>query len=129
MFNKMKLLTLYRRNAYVHYKHTICSWAAVFVFLATILTIILPFYIAVHLFHDNWSEYKIIYEHPDVKFQFKYIFVAEHNARSTDSLNQMDSLTTTCTSYNYLNKLFDDSSECSIIKVISENNQLPNHID
>lgn len=116
----MKLLTLYRRNACVQYKHTICSWAAIFVFLATILTIIVPFYIVVHLFHDIWSQYKIIYEHPDVKFLYKYIFVAEHIPYGTENSNSMDSVATRCTSYNYLNELFDDSSECSVIKASVE---------
>lgn len=108
----MKLLTLHRRNAYIQYKHTFCSWAAVFVILGAILTVILPFYFAFYLFNDIWSQYKITYEHPDVKFQYKYIFVAEYMGE-----NALDTTVTTCTSYNYLNELFEDFSECSMIKV------------
>lgn len=116
----MKLLTLYRRNACVQYKHTICSWAAIFVFLATIFTILLPLYVASNLFHDIWSQYKIIYEHPDVKFQYKYIFVAEHFPRNVDNQSPMESMVTRCTSYDNLNRLFVDSGECSVIKVNCE---------
>lgn len=113
----MKLLTLHKRNSYIQYKHTICSWAATFVFLATILTVILPFYFAFHLFNDIWSQYKIVYEHPDVKFQYKYIFVGEYNNANADAGNVFDTTVTTCSSYNYLNEIFQDFSECSMIKV------------
>lgn len=113
----MKLLTLHRRNAYIRYKHTICSLAAIFVLLATILTVILPFYIAFYLFNDTWSQYKIIYEQPDVKFQYKYIFVAEYSPAQADNENSLDSTVTACSSYEYLNELFEDFPECSMIKV------------
>lgn len=113
----MKLLTLHKKITYIQYKHTICSWAAIFVLLATILTVILPFYMAFYLFNDIWSQYKIIYEHPDVKFQYKYIFVAEYSRANGESENVLDSTVTTCSSYEYLNQLFQDFSECSIIKV------------
>lgn len=117
-FSIMKLLTLHKRNSYIRYKHTICSWAAIFVFLATIITVIFPFYIAFYLFNDIWSQYKIVYEHPDVRFQYKYIFVAEYSAsQSSDVENSFDSSVTTCSSYEYLNRLFEDYSECSMIKV------------
>lgn len=117
----MKLLTLHKRNTYIRYKHTICSWAAIFVFLAAILTVILPFYIAFYLFNDIWSQYKIIYEHPDVKFQYKYIFVAEYTPLNAEHENPIDSTVTTCSSYDYLNELFQDFSECSMIKVSALN--------
>lgn len=113
----MKLLTLHRRNAYIKYKHTICSWAAVFVLLATIFTIILPFYFAFYLFSDIWSQYKVIYQHPDVKFQYKYIFAAEYSKVNADGTDSLDTTVTTCSSFNYLNELFQDFSECSLIKV------------
>lgn len=115
--NTMKLITLHKRNAYIQYKHTICSWAAIFVLLATILTVILPFYFAFYLFNDIWSQYKIVWEHPDVKFQYKYMFIAESGVSSTENENPYDSMVTTCSSYEYLNELFEDFSECSMIKV------------
>lgn len=114
----MKLLTLHRRNTYIKYKHTICSWAAVFVLLATILTVILPFYFAFYLFSDIWSQYKVIYQHPDVKFQYKYMFFGEYSRSNVaDGDNSHDTTVTTCSSFNYLNELFQDFSECSTIKV------------
>lgn len=113
----MKLLTLHKRNSYIQYKHTICSWAAFFVLLATILTVILPFYIAFYLFNDIWSQYKITYEHPDVRFQYKYMFVAEYTSSHADVESSFDTSVTTCSSYEYLNRLFEDYSECSMIKV------------
>lgn len=117
----MKLLTLHKRNTYIRYKHTICSWAAIFVFLAAILTVILPFYIAFYLFNDIWSQYKIVYEHPDVRFQYRYTFLAEYSASSVDAESSYDSSVTTCSSYEYLNRLFEDFSDCSVIKVSTWN--------
>lgn len=113
----MKLLTLHKRNAYVQYKHTICSWAASFVFLGAILTVILPFYFAFYLFNDVWSQYKIIYEHPDVKFQYKYLFVAENTAITPENSDFVDSKLLTCSSYKYMSEIFEDSPDCSVIKV------------
>lgn len=115
----MKLITLHKRNAYIRYKHTICSWAAIFVLLTMILTVLLPFYIAFYMFDDIWSQYKIIYEHPDVHFQYKYIFKADYSSSNAENENPYDSTVTTCSSYEYLNELFDDFSECSMIKVFS----------
>lgn len=113
----MKLLTLHRRNTYVKYKHTMCSWAAFFVLFATILTVILPFYLAFYLFNDIWSQYKVIYQHPDVRFQYKYIFIGEYNKLNAAGDDTYDTTVTTCTSFNYLNEVFKDYSECSAIKV------------
>lgn len=114
----MKLLTLHKRNAYICYKHTVCSWAALFVLSAAILTILLPFYFAFYLFNDIWSQYKVIFEHPDVKFQYKYIFVGEYLPTSAQPEKSYDSTVTTCSSYEYFNELFEDFSECSMIKVV-----------
>lgn len=113
----MKLIPLHKRNAYIQYKHTICSWAAIFVLSATILTIILPFYIVLYTFNDIWSQFKVIYEHPEMRFQYKYIFVAEYSSTNTDSPNLYDTTVTTCSSYEYLNELFEDFSDCAMIKV------------
>lgn len=52
-----------------------------------------------------------------MKFQYKYMFVAEYSASSADNENSLDTSVTTCSSYEYLNELFEDFSECSMIKV------------
>lgn len=113
----MKLLTLHKRAAYIQYKHTICSWPAIFVFLSIVLNILIPFYIAFYLFNDIWSQYKLIYEHPDIRFQYKYIFVAEYSAKSVEGDPSTLTTSTTCTSYSFLKQLFGDNSDCSLIKV------------
>lgn len=59
----------------------------------------------------------MVYEHPDVKFQYKYIFVAEYSPVHVENENSLDSTVTTCSSYEFLNELFEDFSECSMIKV------------
>lgn len=57
-----------------------------------------------------------------MRFQYKYIFVAEYSAANADvggggGESAFDSSVTTCSSYDYLNSLFEDFSECSMIKV------------
>lgn len=113
----MKLITLHKRAVYIHYKNTICSWTAFFVFLSLIFTIWFPYYLAFHLFSDVWSQNKIIYEHPDIKFQYKYIFVAELEPTETARMNGLASTSIACTSYDFLNQFYETYPDCSTIKV------------
>lgn len=112
----MKLITLQKRTAYIHYKNTICSWAALFVFLSIIFTTWFPYYLAFHLFSDAWSQNKIIYEHPDIKFQYKYIFVAELEPTETENMSGSASTSMACTSYGFLNQFYETYPDCSTIK-------------
>lgn len=114
----MKLITLHKRTAYIQYKNTICSWTASFVFLSIILTIWFPYYLAFHLFSDVWSQNKIIYEQPDIRFQYKYIFVAELEPTETENLDGFTSSSIACTSYSFLNQFSDTYPDCSTIRVI-----------
>lgn len=125
IFVKMKLLTLHRRNTHINYKHSVCSLAAAFVLLAALLSILLPFYIAFYLYNDLWSQYKIIYEQPNVIFHHKYIFVAEHMAIGNDDATQTNTKITACNSFKYLNEALNNHPECAIIKVMKACVTLP----
>lgn len=97
------------------YKHSVCSFAAFFVLIVTVFAIVMPFYIAFYMYHDWWSQHKILYEQPIVKFQHQFIFMAEH-----DDLNNaflMEKRLVACTSYTYLNDILGDFVDCSSVKV------------
>lgn len=115
----MKLITLYKRKTSINYKNSLFSFATLFVISVTIFAVVAPFYIAVSLFSDLWSQYKIVYEQPDIRFEYKYIFTAEYTkGRVTDAeIPTDDTKVVVCSSYKYLNKAMNDAMECSMIKV------------
>lgn len=118
----MKLITLHRRYTSINYKNSLCSFATLFVISVTIFAIIAPFYIAFSLFHDLWSQYKLVYEQPDVRFDYKYIFTAEFTKASVGEVEMpaIDTKVAVCSSYKYLNKALNDPMECSMIKVSAQ---------
>lgn len=112
----MSLLNLYKNAVYVKYKHSICSFAGIFVGISTIFAIVTPFYVAFYLYHDLWSQYKTIAELPDIQFQHNYLLLSEHSvpaaADSPSETKLMGSST-----YKFLRDLMSDQPECSIVKV------------
>lgn len=114
----MKLITLYKRNTSINYKNSLCSFATLFVISVTVFAIIAPFYIAFSLFSDLWSQYKIVYEQPDIRFEYEYIFTAEYTRISSmeAEMPTIDTKFVVCSSYKYLNKAHNHAMECSMIK-------------
>lgn len=79
----MKLLNLYSRKVSISYRHSICSFAAVYVAVLTTFAIVVPFYVVFSINGDLWAtqhRYKIVYEQPVINFQYQYILMAEHHA-------------------------------------------------
>lgn len=115
----MKLITLYRKNTSINYKNSLCSFATLFVISVSVFAIIAPFYIAFSLFNDLWSQYKVVYEQPDIRFEYKYIFTAEFTKISAvdGEMPAVDTRVVVCSSYKYLSKAMIDAMECSLIKV------------
>lgn len=115
----MKLFVFHRKSVYTNYKQSICSLAALFVLIATIFTIIMPFFITFSLYHDTWPHQKVIFEQPNVQFQYKYIFLAEHTniQLPSDNIPVINTKIVTCNSYKYLIDVLSEHSECSLIKV------------
>lgn len=121
----MKLFVVHRKNIYTNYKQSLCSFATFFVIIVTVFTIILPFYITFSLYHDTWPQQKIVYEQPDIKFQYNYIFLAEHINIQQSNENSVENVfpivstkSLTCNSYKYLIDAVGSIPECSIVKVI-----------
>lgn len=119
----MKLITLYKRNTSINYKNSLCSFATLFVISVSVFAIVAPFYIAFLLFNDLWSQYKIVYEQPDIRFEYKYIFTAEFTKISAvdAEMTADDTKVVVCSSYKYLSKALSDAMECSLIKVNDHN--------
>lgn len=116
----MKLITLHQRNTSINYKNSLCSFATLFTISVTVFAIVAPFYIAFSLFGDLWSQYKLVYEQPDIRFEYKYIFSAEftRNNAADAEMPGVDTQVVVCSSYKYLNKaMTNDATECSMIKV------------
>lgn len=106
----MALLTLHRRYSFVDYQHNLCSFATLITILALIVAIALP--IAGILRMNHFEKYFIVYEQPIVKFQYKYLIIAENSMEVDDKKAIM------CSSFDFLNINYgNDTEECSKIKV------------
>lgn len=112
----MKLLTLHKKISHINYKHSICSFATLFVISTTIFAVLAPFYIVSGLYKDSWSEYKIVYEQPDVLFKHNYIISAEFLKTVQDELMPPRKIIA-CSTYKYLNDIFGETPSCSHFKV------------
>lgn len=97
----MSLISLHRKYSFVDYQNSLCSFAALVTFLIILTSLVLPF---IWIYNINGSNFSladdvIVFDQPMVKFQFKYIFVAEHSmdseqkailCSSFDALNQQE---------------------------------------
>lgn len=109
----MKLFTVHRNTLNINYKHQLCSIAFLFVILVTILTIVLPFVVIHSTNRETWKQSLMIYEQPNVKFIYQYIFTAILQDDDDDKKNMI-----TCSSFPFYNELTQEFQECSDIKVI-----------
>lgn len=84
----MKLLNLYNRKVSISYRHSICSFAAVYVAVLTTFAIVVPFYVIFSINGDLWAtqyQHKIVYEQPVINFQYQYILMSEHRAAGSQN--------------------------------------------
>lgn len=114
----MKLLNVHRKEVHIVYKHSVCSCAAVSVFLISFLAVVLPIYLVYLINHDLWQLNKISHEQPFIKFAYQYLFVLEDN----DNL-------IVCSSFNELNILTESHQRCGTIKVITEYKQIKSNYE
>jgi uncharacterized protein YrzB (UPF0473 family) len=108
----MSLISLYRKYSFVDYQNRVCSFAFFITFFVYITAIVLPFVWILKVNDENLSANLVSFEQPAVKFQYKYILLAEHSMET-------DGNATLCSSFEYLNKL-DGTSKCAKIKVIEK---------
>lgn len=105
----MKLLTIYRKSVYITYKQNLCSFPSFAIIIFTIFTIVSPFLIVYTINYTIWTRDLIIYEKPDVNFQYQYLVFAYFG----ETLLR-------CTSFRGLNELTDNLEECDTISFIED---------
>lgn len=76
----MKLLTLYNKNVSISYKHSVCSFAALFAAVSLIFVCTVPYYLVCYVNSDLWWQPHMVWEQPRVQFQYRYILMGEHRA-------------------------------------------------
>lgn len=100
----MKLLTIYRKNVYITYKQNVCSFPSFAIIIFAIFTIVTPFLIVYTINHTIWTRDLIVYEKPNVNFQYQYLVLAH-----------FENTLLRCSSFRGLNELTDNLVECDTI--------------
>ncbi|XP_037044372.1 uncharacterized protein LOC119080230 isoform X2 [Bradysia coprophila] len=121
----MKILTLYSTSVNTTYKNSICSCAALFVFLSTVFIVVAPIYLIIHISNDLWYQPKIFYEQPSVSFQYKYILMGEHGPSSVDNSDYTgavdgSSSLAVISSYGHFNEITETWQKRSTVKFWKE---------
>lgn len=117
----MKILTLYSTSVQTTYKNSICSCAAVFVFLSSVFIVIAPMYLIVYTSNDLWYQPKIFYEQPTISFQYKYILMGEHDSSvdNIDYSSAVDGSTSLAvmSSFGYFNEITESLQKRGTVRV------------
>lgn len=107
----MTLISLHRKYSFIDYQNNLCSFAAIITLISVLISIVLPFIWIIQVNNHKFSSANdlIAFEQPMVKFQFKYIVIAE---------NSMDTkaMVTLCSSF----VIIDGHSKCDKIRVIEK---------
>lgn len=103
----MKLLTLYNKNVFISYKHSVCSFATLFSVISLIFVIVVPYFLICYINNDLWLQSHYIWEQPNVKFHYNYILMSEHN----------DNQIIVISSYDHLNAETEKFQTSATIKV------------
>lgn len=107
----MSLISLHKKYSFIDYQNQLCSFAALVTFLILLVSIFLPIVWIINV--NTLSSDLIEYEQPKVKFQYKYIFNAEHNF-------EIERKTILCSSFETLNEIQDDIEDCNQVKIIEK---------
>lgn len=109
----ISLVSVHRKYSFIDYQNRICSFAALIAFVAFLVATFLPI-LWIYKVHNNnllLSKDFIVYEQPRVKFQYRYVFTAEHTMESSD--------TVVCSSFQQLNR-FEGTTNCGKVKVMEK---------
>ncbi|XP_059617058.1 uncharacterized protein LOC132261985 [Phlebotomus argentipes] len=104
----MKLLTIHSKSVNISYKHSLCSFATLFVAITTLSALLIPFYIVIFANADLWHHTVTIYEQPNITFTYKYNFVA---IRENEDI-------VACSSLPYVSNLLQDVQKCAKIEFV-----------
>lgn len=112
----MKLFTIHKNPLNISYKHQLCSIAALFVLLVMLLVVVLPFVLIQSLYKDLWKAELLLFEQPNAKFSFKYVFRSFLKNELTG-----DEELVTCSSFSTYNSLTESYQKCNEITVRNDN--------
>lgn len=104
----MGLISLHRKYSFIDYQHHLCSCASLIKLIALIGAFLVPIILILKL-NSTESQF-VTFEQPVVKFQYKYILVAEN---SVDNETGKD---IQCSSFDILNQ-FNGTKKCSKIQI------------
>lgn len=107
----MKLITFHKKYSSIEYQNNLCSSAALVTLSAIIVSLLLPL---IWIFKVNNNKLTpssdvLVFEQAAVKFQFRFIVIAEH------SMDNSEKKVVLCSSFNLLNGL-DGKENCGKIK-------------
>lgn len=107
------LISVHRKYTFIDYQNRICSFASLIAFVAFLIAIFMPIFWIYKVNNNSLLLNKdfIVYEQPQVKFQYRYVFTADHTMEGRD--------TVVCSSFQQLNQ-FEDTTKCGKVKVVEK---------
>lgn len=107
----MSLISLHKKYSFIDYQNQLCSFAAFVTLFVILVSIFLPIvWISnVNTLSVDFTEY----EQPGVKFQYKYIFNAEHNF-------EIEKKIVMCSSFSAFSEHQNDVEDCNRVKVVEK---------
>lgn len=115
----MKLLTLYNKNVSISYKHSVCSFASLFAAVSLIFVCTVPYYFICYVNSDLWWQPHMIWEQPNVRFQYRYILMGEHQATGGDDSRVSKRPLVVISSFDRFNAATEKWQTSATVKVIS----------
>lgn len=116
----MSLISLHKKYSFIDYQNQLCSSATFVTFFIILVSIFLPIVWIINV--NTLSSDFIEYEQPKVKFQYRYIFNAEHNF-------EIERQTVLCSSFETLKTHQDDIKDCNRVKIIEKDLNFDGLID
>lgn len=104
----MSLISLHRKYTFIDFQNRLCSIPALVTLVIVVSSVLLPFYIILKINDNEISSEVVKYEQPMVKFQYKYIFIAEHSMENGKVV--------ICSSFSFL-KNRNDIQKCSKLRI------------
>lgn len=119
-FYEMSLISLHKKYSFIDYQNQLCSFAALVTFLVILVSVFLPivWIINVNTLSADFTQH----EQPRVKFQYKYIFNAEHNFEIGKNI-------VLCSSFSSLIEHQNGIEDCNQVKIIEKDLNFDGMVD
>jgi len=104
----MGLISLHRKYSFIDYQHHLCSFASLIKLVALIGAFFVPIILILKL--NSTENHFVTFEQPVVKFQYKYILIAENSVENETGKDIL------CSSFDVLNQ-FNETKKCSKIQI------------